>query len=46
MVASQSCDRFSNEARGSQFAQGAAAVAVSGIEGLLNQMKATARTSE
>jgi hypothetical protein len=40
MVDSESYDRFTNEARGSQFARGAAAVAVSGIEGLLKQLKA------
>jgi hypothetical protein len=42
MVDSESYDRFTNEARGSQFAQGAAAITVSGIERLLKQMKATA----
>jgi hypothetical protein len=40
MVDSQSYDHFTNEARGSQFARGAAAVTVSGVEGLLKQMKA------
>jgi neutral ceramidase len=39
MVDAQSYDHFTNEARGSQFAQGAADVTVSGIENLLKQMK-------
>ncbi len=41
MVDAQSYDHFTNEARGSQFAQGAADVTVSGIENLLKQMKQT-----
>lgn len=39
MVDAQSYDHFTNEARGSQFARGAAGVAVNGIEDLLKQMK-------
>jgi neutral ceramidase len=39
MVDAQSYDRFSNEARGSQFARGAAGVAVNGIEDQLKQLK-------
>jgi neutral ceramidase len=42
MVDSESYDHFTNEARGSQFAQGAAAITVTGIEQLLKRMKATA----
>jgi hypothetical protein len=39
MVDAESYDHFTNEARGSQFAQGAASVTVTGIEDLLKQMK-------
>jgi neutral ceramidase len=39
MVDAQSYDHFTNEARGSQFAQGAAGAAVAGIEDLLKQLK-------
>lgn len=41
MVDAESYDHFTNEARGSQFARGAAGVAVTDIEGLLKQMKST-----
>jgi hypothetical protein len=42
MVDAQSFERFTNEARGSQFAQGAAAKAEAGIRDMLRQMKRTA----
>jgi len=41
MVDAQSFEHFTNEARGSQFAQGAAARAVTGIGELLDQMKSS-----
>jgi hypothetical protein len=44
MVDAQSYDHFTNEARGSQFAQGAATVAVSGIAGLLKQSRTAAQS--
>jgi hypothetical protein len=42
MVDAQSYDHFTNEARGSQFAQGAAEITVKGIEALLKEMKQSA----